>query len=259
MEKHRFWKDRKMAKALSDNTRFRIVELLSEEELTNTMLAKRLGISKATVTHHMKILLEAGAVEVIRVEESRGIPKKYYGLSYKITGMGGSISEPLSQEMEREFRKLVQKKRFRKKLTDEVNISFLRLYRSALFSAGADFDPMLFDRGYQVGRSVFSEVVGGENIEDVLSSLGRLWEDLNLGRLEVEEVGETTSVVISDCYQCTEMPNLGKPLCASDEGIITGVLEKKLHSRFKVKEIECWGTGKEHCRFEIKSGARGVA
>jgi DNA-binding transcriptional ArsR family regulator len=55
--------------ALSDPTRLRLVELLSsEEELCGTHIAQRAGISMALLSHHWKVLADAGVV----VRERRG-------------------------------------------------------------------------------------------------------------------------------------------------------------------------------------------
>jgi DNA-binding transcriptional ArsR family regulator len=55
--------------ALAEPNRLRLVELLaSEEELCGTDLAKRAGISIALLSHHWKILTDAGLV----VRERRG-------------------------------------------------------------------------------------------------------------------------------------------------------------------------------------------
>jgi hypothetical protein len=245
--------DPETARIFSDKTRARIIELLEKRgELTNTLIAKELGISKATVTHHIKILEEAGVVRVSRTEETRGIPKKYYTLDARfLESWKEDVSKPVREEVEREFRKLFENKKFRKKLGDEVNITFLRLYKSALLSARVSLDDVLFDQGYELGKRVFSEMVTGESLEEVLKSLAQLWEELELGTVEILEVNDGARIMVKDCYQCMHMPNVGKPLCATDEGIIAGVLEEKLGSRFSVKEVECWGTGKEYCEFEI--------
>ena len=245
--------DPETAKVFSDRTRAKIIELLEKRgEMTNTLLARELGISKATVSHHMKILEKAGVVRVSRVEETRGIPKKYYTIDAKFLEYGREdISKPVMEEVEKEFRKLFQNKKFREKLSDEVKISFLRLYKSALLFAKVNLDDVLFDHGYELGKNVFSEMVAGESLEEVLVSLGRLWEELKLGTVEILEASDRARIVVRDCYQCMHMPDVGKPLCATDEGIIAGVLEKKLGSRFSVKEVACWGTGKDYCEFEI--------
>jgi len=59
----------KVFSALSDPNRLKIIEMLaSEEELCGTDLARRAGISIALLSHHWKILTEAGLV----VRERRG-------------------------------------------------------------------------------------------------------------------------------------------------------------------------------------------
>lgn len=55
--------------ALSDPTRLRLVELLGqEEELCGTQIAERANISLALLSHHWKVLADAGLV----VRERRG-------------------------------------------------------------------------------------------------------------------------------------------------------------------------------------------
>lgn len=50
-------------KALGDPLRWRIVELLSCEELCVCHLAEELDVAQPLVSHHLKVLREAGLVE----------------------------------------------------------------------------------------------------------------------------------------------------------------------------------------------------
>lgn len=50
-------------KALAEPRRWRIVELLSCEELCVCHLAEEVGISQPLVSHHLKVLRDAGLVE----------------------------------------------------------------------------------------------------------------------------------------------------------------------------------------------------
>ncbi len=50
-------------KALSDETRWRLVHLLLTQDLCGKALAGRLGVSEAAVSQHLKILREAGLVD----------------------------------------------------------------------------------------------------------------------------------------------------------------------------------------------------
>lgn len=55
-------------KALSDETRLRLIHLLTTQDLCGKALARRLGVSEAAVSQHMKILRDANLV----VGEKRG-------------------------------------------------------------------------------------------------------------------------------------------------------------------------------------------
>lgn len=50
----------KTLKILSDDTRFKIIELLSAQDLCVGALAKRLGITDAAVSQHLQILRKGG-------------------------------------------------------------------------------------------------------------------------------------------------------------------------------------------------------
>jgi ArsR family transcriptional regulator len=50
-------------KALGDTTRYAIVSLLARGPITSTDLAKKLGVSRPTVSHHIHVLRDAGLLE----------------------------------------------------------------------------------------------------------------------------------------------------------------------------------------------------
>lgn len=51
-----------MMKALSDETRFKILSMLSENELCACMILKELEITQPTLSYHMKVLCDCGLV-----------------------------------------------------------------------------------------------------------------------------------------------------------------------------------------------------
>ena len=57
-------KEQLIFKALSDNNRIKIVEMLSCGELCACHLLRRLNITQPTLSHHIKILSEAGIVNL---------------------------------------------------------------------------------------------------------------------------------------------------------------------------------------------------
>jgi len=79
------------ARAIEDPARAKIVEILYRQALAAdqiTSALKKAGYKKAltTVRHHLEILKNSGLIEIVRIEESRGAIKKYYGTSTKLLG-----------------------------------------------------------------------------------------------------------------------------------------------------------------------------
>ena len=52
-----------LARALGDPLRWRIIELLASEQLCVAHLAEELAVGQPLVSHHLKVLREAGLVE----------------------------------------------------------------------------------------------------------------------------------------------------------------------------------------------------
>lgn len=66
-------------KALFEETRLAIVDLLMERAATTKDLAEALGKPKGTIGHHLSVLEEAGLIRIVRTEMVRAIEAKYYG------------------------------------------------------------------------------------------------------------------------------------------------------------------------------------
>jgi DNA-binding transcriptional ArsR family regulator len=66
-------------RALFEDTRIRIVDLLLERAATISELAQTLEIPKGTIGHHVGVLEEAGLIRVVRTKKVRAIEAKYYG------------------------------------------------------------------------------------------------------------------------------------------------------------------------------------
>jgi len=77
------------ARAIEDPGRAKIMEILyhqafSADQITNAL--KKKGYKKAltTVRHHLEILKNSGLIEIVKIVESRGAIRKYYGTSTKL-------------------------------------------------------------------------------------------------------------------------------------------------------------------------------
>lgn len=71
--------DEEIAKLLSDPMRRAILNILREMSMTETQLAKRLGLTDATVNYHLAILKKAKLLTMAKKEvEEHGIVQKFY-------------------------------------------------------------------------------------------------------------------------------------------------------------------------------------
>jgi DNA-binding transcriptional ArsR family regulator len=80
-------------RAFADPLRSTILDLLLERAATVTELAAALGRPKSTVAHHVKVLLEAGMLKVVRTRRVRAIEERFYGRTAKLFYIGQISAE----------------------------------------------------------------------------------------------------------------------------------------------------------------------
>jgi hypothetical protein len=248
--------DLETAKLFSDETRLKLLELLSKEELTNSQLSERLGLSKATITYHIKQLEDAGIITISRTEyEKHGIPMKYYKLKVHL------VSMPSKEKTKRAY---ALKSEFKEKLGDllgsgkehldtDVSKVLLHIMKAATAMPEEEVDGLLYSLGYELGKEVMGEKIQGKSLDRVVEGLAEYWRHTGLGEIEVVNRDDTLVLRIMECFDCVSMPNIGKTLCFFDAGIFAGTLEKNLKQKYSVREVKCWGTGYEYCEFEVTS------
>ena len=76
-------------KAISHRIRTAILGLLHERAATVTELAVALERPKSTVAHHVKVLAEAGLVQVVRTRRVRAIEERFFGRTARMFYVGG--------------------------------------------------------------------------------------------------------------------------------------------------------------------------
>ena len=64
---------------LADFTRAEILRLLGTQPMTETQLSEQLGLTKAAIGYHLRLLMKVGVVRIEKLEaEKHGILQKYY-------------------------------------------------------------------------------------------------------------------------------------------------------------------------------------
>jgi DNA-binding transcriptional ArsR family regulator len=90
--------DPEVGKLLADETRRRILRLLSHEEMSATDLAKKLDKNHSSIVHHLNTLLEAGLIEVTRQEQVRNMIQPYYQSVSKEFFVSYRVTEALEED-----------------------------------------------------------------------------------------------------------------------------------------------------------------
>jgi DNA-binding transcriptional ArsR family regulator len=89
-------------KALSHPLRTTILGLLHERAATVNELATAVRRPKSTVAHHVKVLREAGLLQVVRTRQVRAIEERFYGRTARMFYVGVERSAD-GAEMPRDF------------------------------------------------------------------------------------------------------------------------------------------------------------
>ena len=89
-------------KAISHPLRTTILGLLHERAATVSELAVALERPKSTVAHHVKVLTDAGLVQVVRTRRVRAIEERFYGRTARMFYVGVERS-PDGEELPRDF------------------------------------------------------------------------------------------------------------------------------------------------------------
>ena len=89
-------------KAISHPLRNTILGLLHERAATVTELADAVERPKSTVAHHVKVLTEAGLLQVVRTRRVRAIEERFYGRTARMFYVGVERS-PDGDDLPRDF------------------------------------------------------------------------------------------------------------------------------------------------------------
>lgn len=83
-------------RAMSDPLRGTLLDLLLERAATVTELAEAVGRPKSTVAHHVKVLVEAGLLRVVRTRRVRAIEERFYGRTARVFYVGRVRAEDVT-------------------------------------------------------------------------------------------------------------------------------------------------------------------
>jgi len=228
--------------SLRDPVRIKIMHFLAEGPKNFGAVVKHVKRVKSTVSSHMDKLEAEKLVQFERdPEDSR---RKIYRTNASLLGTMAKANPKLYKKALEDMEKSMKGGSFK------FMNSLFRSIRYIFDAFGMNTEPLLKLMGENVGYEISKKIKSQDN-DGVMKELSEFWAEQDLGDMRVLKK-EPLTVVVKNCYQCSNMQNVGRPLCAFDEGVIKSVLENKLDINADVRETECNGTGHKHCKFEVK-------
>ena len=81
------FKDPEKLKSILNKLSWKILQLLSEQEMYPMEIARKLRLHEQKVYYHIRKLVKASVIEVVREEETKGAVAKYYKAVFPAMGI----------------------------------------------------------------------------------------------------------------------------------------------------------------------------
>ena len=85
----------------------------------------------------------------------------------------------------------------------------------------------------------------------LLGNIATFWETHKLGRVKVESL-EPLTIVVYECFECGDLPYLGRPACSFDAGILEAIFSAHFKGEYTANETHCNAMGDDYCRLPSK-------
>jgi predicted hydrocarbon binding protein len=230
-------------RAVDSPVRVKIIAMLKEREMPFDEIVERTGRAKSTISVHLNDMTMEGIIGAKLDTRDRRKKIFFIDASY----LGGLKNDRILEE---DINDILSRKGM-PDIVDFFKIMF-RSIRVELCLQGVNIDPMLSDAGYRVGRALY-DYIGSPDQDQLLCNLGEFWVAHGLGRLEVCSQSPLT-LFVYDCFECAELPLLGRPACAFDLGLLRGIFFAHFGEERAIEEVECYAMGHDHCCFIVADG-----
>jgi predicted hydrocarbon binding protein len=230
-------------RAVDSPVRMKILSMLLVKQMSFDEIVEASGRAKSTISVHLKSLADDGIVSS-RIDPADARKKIFFIDSSYLGGL--SKRKKLEKDMDEYLSSYA--------LSSEDPFSFFRLMfrtiRVALLNEGIDLDPVLHEAGANVGEALYASIADPD-LNKLLARLSVFWDAQKLGRLEVRGK-DPLEIIIYDCFECQDLPFLGRPACAFDSGILETIFSRYYNGAMSVKETNCYAMGDDYCRFVVE-------
>jgi predicted hydrocarbon binding protein len=111
-----------------------------------------------------------------------------------------------------------------------------------------------FEAGKKAGEQYCTNLLAqNKDLNAMLTELEQTMRDLGIGILRIESADIEKGcfvITVAEDLDCSGIPVCSEEICIYDEGFIAGLLLAYTGRDFRVKEVDCWGTGDRVCRFQ---------
>jgi predicted hydrocarbon binding protein len=227
-------------RAVDSPVRVKIIAMLKDQEMPFDEIVRGTGRAKSTVSVHLNDMTQEGIIGARLDTRDRRKKIFYINSGY----LGGLQKDRILEDDIHEFLS-------RKGVPDVVDFFkvMFRSVRMELYLQGINIDPVLSGAGYRVGTALYA-YIGSPDQEELLRNLAEFWAGHGLGRMVVCARSPLT-IYIYDCFECAELPLLGRPVCAFDLGMLRGIFFAHFGEERSIEEVECYAMGHDHCCFII--------
>lgn len=104
-------------------------------------------------------------------------------------------------------------------------------------------EEIYYNTAKNVGRNL--------NVTDY-NSLSEKITALGIGQIVMTNMSDEKIVFrLDDCFTCSEMENIGKPVCYFEAGILAGAVSTISKQDMDAVEVRCNAPGDNYCEFEV--------
>lgn len=219
-----------------------ILSLLEENEMSFDRIVEHTGKSKSTVSEHLQALVDDGIISYMPDPEDRR--RKIFYIRSQHLGDVYPIKE-LEEGAENYFAGISNYKD-----PFEFFRLMFRTIRVALLKEGINIDPLLHQAGIKVGEAVYNDLKS-DDVDNFIKNIAEFWEGNKLGRVKVKSL-DPLVINAYDCFECEDLPKIGRSACAFDSGILEAIFSKHFGHDVDAEEVKCYAKGDEYCCFVIK-------
>ncbi len=222
--------------ALDSPVKLKILEMLRKGVVSFDDLVEQSGKAKSTISVHLDDLEKQNLIkEKSSLQDKR---KKYFFLN----SVWVACSEmPIMKQYQRNLDTF----EISGLNGDSFIMHIFQTVRYGMEAYGFNPKPIMKLLGRDIGTRLGPDLKSNE-ASTLLQELSEFWKSHKLGDMKIHN---SSTIIITECYHCSKMPNVGKTLCSMDEGILEGIFSSRLGIDYNFKETECFGTGFNHCKF----------